>query len=132
VSRAHGTAPDKGSPKLSPPVATVSESSPRLGKLGEGNDAKLTRGFRGRCGNGGWPAAEKQIGSGFFSRTRSSEPREPMRNAAKDCWEGWVVCGSLYRVVGGKVRGRRQPAVVGFELIGFNIDSGRGVDGAPS
>jgi hypothetical protein len=66
----------------------VSESSSWLGKLGEGNDAKLTRGFRGRCGNGGWPAAEKQIGGGFFSWTRSSEPREPMRNAAKGCGEG--------------------------------------------
>jgi hypothetical protein len=81
-------APDKGSLELTPPVATVSKSSPRLGKLGEGNDAKLTPGFRGRCGNGGWPTAEKQIGGGFFSRTRSSEPREPMRNAAKGCGEG--------------------------------------------
>jgi hypothetical protein len=46
VSRAHGTAPDKDSQELSPPVATVSESSPRLGKHGEGNDTKLTRGIR--------------------------------------------------------------------------------------
>jgi hypothetical protein len=43
-----------------------------------------------------------------------------------------VVCGAFYRVVGGEVRGRRRPTVVGFELIGFDIDSGRGVDGAPS
>jgi hypothetical protein len=43
-----------------------------------------------------------------------------------------VVCGAFYRVAGGEVRGRRWPAVVGFELVGFNIDSGRGVDGAPS
>jgi hypothetical protein len=43
-----------------------------------------------------------------------------------------VVCGAFYRVAGGEVRGWRRPAAVGFELIGFNIDSGRGVDGAPS
>jgi hypothetical protein len=49
---------------------------------------KLTRGFRGRCGNGGRLAAEKQIGGGFFSRTQSLEPRETMRNAAKGCGEG--------------------------------------------
>jgi hypothetical protein len=45
----------------------VSENSPRLEKLGEGNDVKLTRGFRGRCGNGGRPTAKKQIDGGFFS-----------------------------------------------------------------
>jgi hypothetical protein len=65
----------------------------------------------------------------FFSWTRSSEP---MRNAAKGCGEGGVVCGTFYRVAGGEVRGRRRPAAVGFELVGFDIDSGRGVDGAPS
>jgi hypothetical protein len=43
-----------------------------------------------------------------------------------------VVCGAFYRVAGGEVRGRRRPVAVGFELIGFDIDSGRGVDGAPS
>jgi hypothetical protein len=43
-----------------------------------------------------------------------------------------VVCGAFYRVTGGEVRGQSQPAAVGFELIGFDIDSGRGVDGAPS
>jgi hypothetical protein len=43
-----------------------------------------------------------------------------------------VVCDFFYRVAGGKVRGRRQPAAVGFELVGFDIDSGRGVNGAPS
>jgi hypothetical protein len=43
-----------------------------------------------------------------------------------------VVCGTFYRVVGGEVRGRRRPAAVGFELVGFDIDSGKGVDGAPS
>jgi hypothetical protein len=31
-----------------------------------------------------------------------------------------------------EARGRRRPAAVGFELVGFDIDSGRGVDGAPS
>jgi hypothetical protein len=55
-----------------------------------------------------------------------------MRNAAKGCGEGGVVCSAIYRVVGGEVRGQRRPAAVGFELIGFDIDSGRGVDGAPS
>jgi hypothetical protein len=43
-----------------------------------------------------------------------------------------VVCDAFYRVVGGEVRGRRRPEAVGFELVGFDIDSGRGVDGAPS
>jgi hypothetical protein len=43
-----------------------------------------------------------------------------------------VVCDAFYRVMGGEVRGQRRPAAVGFELIGFDIDSGRGVDGAPS
>jgi hypothetical protein len=43
-----------------------------------------------------------------------------------------VVCSAFYRVAGGEVRGRRQPVAVGLELIGFDIDSGRGVDGAPS
>jgi hypothetical protein len=66
----------------------VSENSPRLEKLGEGKGTKLTRGFRGRCGNRGRPAAENQIGGGFFSWTRSLEPRETMRNAAKGCGEG--------------------------------------------
>jgi hypothetical protein len=43
-----------------------------------------------------------------------------------------VVCGTFYRVTGGEVRGRRRPAAVGFELVVFDIDSGRGVDGASS
>jgi hypothetical protein len=43
-----------------------------------------------------------------------------------------VVCGTFYRVAGGEVRGWRWSTVVCFELIGFDIDSGRGVDGAPS
>jgi hypothetical protein len=43
-----------------------------------------------------------------------------------------VVCGAFNRVTGGEVRGRRRPAVVGFELVGIDIDSGRGVDGVPS
>jgi hypothetical protein len=43
-----------------------------------------------------------------------------------------VVWSAFYRVVGGEVRGQRRPAAVGFEVIGFDIDSGRGVDGAPS
>jgi hypothetical protein len=42
------------------------------------------------------------------------------------------VCGAFYRVMGGEVRGRRLLAAVGFELVGFDIDLGRGVDGAPS
>jgi hypothetical protein len=75
-------------PKLSLPIATVSERSPRLEKLGEGNDVKLTRGFSGRCGNGGRPAAGKQIGGVFFSWTRSLELREAMMNVAKVCGEG--------------------------------------------
>jgi hypothetical protein len=76
------------SPELSPPVAMVSEKSPRMETHGEGNDVKLTRGFSGRCGNGGRPTAGKQIGGGFFSWTRSLELREMMRNAANVCGEG--------------------------------------------
>jgi hypothetical protein len=79
---------DKSSPELLPPVATVSERSPWLEKLGEGNDTKLTRGSSGWCGNGGKPTAEKQIGGDFFLWTRSLEPREMMRNVAKVCGEG--------------------------------------------
>jgi hypothetical protein len=43
-----------------------------------------------------------------------------------------VVCGAFYRVTGGEVRGQRRPAAVGFELVGFDNDSGKGVDEAPS
>jgi hypothetical protein len=43
-----------------------------------------------------------------------------------------VVCGAFYRDAGGEVRGRRRPAAVGFELVDFDIDLRRGVDGAPS
>jgi hypothetical protein len=42
------------------------------------------------------------------------------------------VCVAFYRVAGGEVRGRRRPVMVGFELVGFDINSGRGVDGVPS
>jgi hypothetical protein len=66
----------------------ATENSPWLEKLGEGNDMKLTRGFDGRCGDGGRPVAEKQIGGGFPSRTRSLDPRETLRNVAKGCGEG--------------------------------------------
>jgi hypothetical protein len=59
----------RSSPELSPPIAMVSEKSSRMEKLGESNDAKLTRGFSGRCGKGGRPVAGKQIGGGFFSWT---------------------------------------------------------------
>jgi hypothetical protein len=81
-------------PELSPLDATASKSSPRLEKLGEGNDAKLTQGFGGWCGDGGWPEVEKQIGGGFFSQTRSLEPREMMRTTTKGCGErgGGVRC----------------------------------------
>jgi hypothetical protein len=82
---------DKSSLELSPQVVTAMESSPRLEKLGDGNAVKLTRGFGGRCGNGGRTAEEKQIGGGFPSQTRSMEPREMMRNAAKGCGEGGLV-----------------------------------------
>jgi hypothetical protein len=44
---------------------------------------------------------------------------------------GWEAGGWAWGA-GGEVRGQRRPAAVGFELIGFDIDSGRGVDGAPS
>jgi hypothetical protein len=80
---------DKSPPELSPPVVMVLESSPRLEKLGEGNDMKLTRGLSGRCGNEERPVAEKQIGGGFFSQTRSLEPREMMRTTTKGCGKGW-------------------------------------------
>jgi hypothetical protein len=67
---------------------------------------------------------EKQIGGGFFSRTRSWEPRETMRNAAKGCGEGGVVCDAFYRVAGGKVRGRRRPAVVDFYPTVLTLNRG--------
>jgi hypothetical protein len=74
--------------ELSPQEATTTESSPRLEKPGEGNDVKLTRGFGGWCGDRERLTAEKQIGGGFPSWTRSLEPSETMRNAAKGCGEG--------------------------------------------
>jgi hypothetical protein len=79
---------DKSSPELSLPNATASESSPWVEKLGEGNDVKATRGFGGRCCDGGRLAAEKQIGDDFFSQARSLELREMMRTMAKGCGEG--------------------------------------------
>jgi hypothetical protein len=60
---------DKSSLELLPLNGMAMESSPRLEKLGEGNDVELTRGFGEWCSDGGRPAAEKQIGGGFFSRT---------------------------------------------------------------
>jgi hypothetical protein len=57
-------------------------------KLGEVNDAKLTQGFDGQCGDRGRPVVEKQIGGGFFSQTQSLEPREMMRTTTKCCGEG--------------------------------------------
>jgi hypothetical protein len=79
---------DKRSPELSPPDATASKSSPRLEKLGEVNDVKLTQGFDGQCGDRGRPAVEKQIGGGFFSQTQSLELREMLRTTTKCCGEG--------------------------------------------
>jgi hypothetical protein len=78
---------DKSSPELSPQEATTTESSLRLGKCGEGNDAKLTRGFSGWCTDGGRPTVEKQINDAFPSQTRSLALRETMKNAAKGCGE---------------------------------------------
>jgi hypothetical protein len=66
----------------------VSGSSPVVGEKEKGAPRVPTVGESGRCGNGGRPAAEKQIGGGFFSWTRSLEPREMMRNEAKVCGEG--------------------------------------------
>jgi hypothetical protein len=95
------------------------ESSLRLEKLGEGNDAKLTRGFGRRCGDGGRLAAEKQIGGDFPSQTRSLEPRETMRNAAQGCGEGGGGVQCLLYGHSGEVRGQGGRAAAVGEC-GFN------------
>jgi hypothetical protein len=110
---------DKSSPELLPLNAMATESSPRLEKLGEGNDVKLTRGFSGWCSDGGRPAVEKQIGVGFFSRTRSLEPREMMRTTTSGCGEGG---GGVQRLLWGHGGGMRGQGgrVAAVSECGFN------------
>jgi hypothetical protein len=82
----------KGSPERGLGAAPVSGSSSAVEEKGKGASGIPTVGEGGRCGAGGRPATVDQNGGGFFSWTRSLEPRETMRNAAKVCGEeGGVV-----------------------------------------
>jgi hypothetical protein len=65
----HGRQWPKGSPELALGAAPVSGSSTAVGEKEKGALGVPTVGQGGRCGNGGRPAAEKQIGGGFFSWT---------------------------------------------------------------
>jgi hypothetical protein len=101
----------------------VSKSSPRLEKLGEGNDAKLTRGFRGGAVTEGGrqrrskSAAASSRGHEAWNR----EKRWGMRQRVVGK-EG-VVCGAFYRVAG-EARGRRRPAAVHFYLTVSTLNWG--------
>jgi hypothetical protein len=82
----------KGSPERGLGAAPVSGSSPAVGEKEKGASGIPTVGEGGRCGAGGRLTTVDQNGGGFFSWTRSLEPRETMRNAAKVCGEeGGVV-----------------------------------------
>jgi hypothetical protein len=78
----------KSSPERGLGAAPVSESSPVVGEKEKGASGVPTMGEGGRCSTGGRPATVDRNGSGFFSWTRSLEPREMTRNAAKVCGEG--------------------------------------------
>jgi hypothetical protein len=72
------------------------------------------RGSPEALGGGEVTEGGQQIAGGFFSRTRSLEPREMMRMWQRVVGKEGVVCGAFYRIVGGEVRGRRRPAAVDF------------------
>jgi hypothetical protein len=58
------------------------------GGKGEGASEVSTVGEGGWCGAGGRPATVDRNGGGFFSWTRSLEPKGTMRNVAEVCGEG--------------------------------------------
>jgi hypothetical protein len=85
----------KGSPECGLGAAPVSGSSPAVGEKEKGASGVPIVGGGGRCGAGGSPATVDRNGGDFFSWTRSLEPRETMRNAAKVCGEGGGVVRRL-------------------------------------
>jgi hypothetical protein len=84
----HGRRRPKGSPEHGLRAAPVSGSSSAVGGKKKGASWVPTVGEGGWCSAGGRPATVDQNCGGFFSWTRSLEPRETMRNAAKVCGEG--------------------------------------------
>jgi hypothetical protein len=84
----HGRRRPKGSPEHGLGAAPVSGSSPAVGEKEKGASGVPTVGEGGRCSAEGRPAMVDQNGGGFFSCTRSLEPREMMGNATKVCGEG--------------------------------------------
>jgi hypothetical protein len=83
-------------------------------------------GASGRRGSDGW-VSEKGGGGGANSTTRGMGREGGERGADLSAVKLADGVAPFYRVAGGEVRGRRRPAAVGFELVGFDIDSGRGV-----
>jgi hypothetical protein len=79
----------------------------------------------------------KVAGSGEANRRRLLLADTKLRTeridekCGKGLWgrRGWCV---VPFIGSREVRGQRRPATVGFELVDLDIDSGRGVDGAPS
>jgi hypothetical protein len=63
----YGSTVDHGWRWLMLGAAPVSGSSPAVEEKEKGAPGVPTVGQGGRCGAGGRPAAEKQIGGGFFS-----------------------------------------------------------------
>jgi hypothetical protein len=116
-------------------------SSPGCGRTGvsvlgtlpwqRGEQEERTRiltpgGASGRRGSDG-RASEKGGGGGANSTTRGMGHEGGERGADLSAVKLAGGVAPFYRVAGGEVRGRRRPTAVGFELVGFNIDSGRGV-----
>jgi hypothetical protein len=84
----HGRRRPKGSSERGLGATPVSGSSLVVGEKEKGASGVPTVGEGGRCSARGRPATVDQNGGDFFSWTRSLEPRETMRNAAKVCGEG--------------------------------------------
>jgi hypothetical protein len=82
------------------------------------------RGSPEALGGGAVTEGGQQIGGGFFSRTRSLEPREMMRMWQRVVGKEGVVCGTFYRVVGGEVRGQRRLAAVEFYPTVLTLNRG--------
>jgi hypothetical protein len=72
-------------------------------------------------------ASVKGGGGGANSMTRGLGREGGARGADLSVVKMAGGVAPVYRVTGGEGRGRRRPAAVGFELVGFDIDSGRGV-----
>jgi hypothetical protein len=122
----------ESSPERSPCGAMGHQSSPRQCGEGEGDDAELTEAKIGRRGGEVAPAVER-IGvrrrCSVQSKRRHGEAKQGAARVVVWCRDAIGVFYSLGEAVEG--RGGGQP-VVDFELDGFNVESGRGVDEALS